>query len=225
MKKPLRFPKKLNPNFYVAAGCLALFHPLRAEEPVETKSNPTSETPGPGEAPNPVPVTKSKTPMMDTLLLELMKGEPINDQQAKEVTRKEFGKIWNNLDPYPVDPADSDQVRKTKIQTWIYLAAVKASLLDPEKHGGWATGYGNLEKEGFPRLMLTELKALAAAPLDKANRTIVNYAIITPAWIEDDKETMAKLEKALETDWPGDSFITHKAAILKRRVEYQFPKE
>jgi hypothetical protein len=199
---------------WALAGCLVFSMPSAAQ---------TIDKAGPSDEKATIP--KSKTPMMDILVLEVLKGEPINETQAKQVINQEFGKIWNNKDPYPVDPADSKEVRHAKHQVWTYLAAIKASFLDPENHMGWPVGYGALRKEGLPRLMLDQLKSLAAAPQDKLNRTMIHYAMITPAWIVDDKEATAAATQQLAKDWPGDSVIVEAADGLKQWAKQTYPRK
>lgn len=195
------------------AACLAISQPAVAQSPAPVKPDA------------PQRIARSKTPMMDILILELLKGEPINDTQAKELINKEFGRVWNNLDPYPIDPADSKEVREAKYHTWVYLAAIKASFLDTKQHGYWATGYGRLRAEGYPKLMLDQLKALAALPQDQLNRTIINYAMITPAWIAGDHEAMDRSDAQRAKDWPANSFVARNAAMIKERAERFYPKD
>ena len=205
---------------YLVAGCITLCNSSPAADTA------TGEEKSPvAEKPAPVAVPKSKTPMMDILILELLKGEPINENQAKQVIGQEFGKIWNNKDPYPVVPSDSKDVGSARFHTWTYLAAVKASLLDIDNHGGWPAGYGKLRTEGFPKLMLDRLKEMAATPQNKLNRTIINFAIITPAWIVDDKEAMAMSDRQRTTDWPDNTIVARKAAKIKAMAEYMFPRK
>ncbi|MEO5915361.1 MAG: hypothetical protein ABIS50_14100 [Luteolibacter sp.] len=217
---------KPHPCFYLIAGCVAFFLPASAQTAGEALPAPVVEKPAPVETPIPAPYDRPRMPMTDVLIHELIKGEPINDVQVKEVINREFGKVWNNKeDPFPVDPKDSKEVRSAKYQTWIYLAAVKASFIDIENHGGWPTGYGKMREEGFPARMLVELKALAALPLDKVNRTMVNFSIITPAWISGDREAIAKSVKQLNADWPNNPYIARKISRTKGMAESMFPKE
>ena len=231
MKRKFEYTRKLNPCFYLIVGGLALANPGIAQTPAEavtgigTKSGEPAEKPTPAAKQEPIPAAKSKTPMMDALILQLLKGEAIDDEKAKQTVEKEFGMIFRNEIMDPIDPADSKQVRAAKYYTTFYLAAVKASMLDVTNHGGWPSSYDKLKKPETNRLILAELKSRVRAKPDAANKAIINYAIIAPAWILDDHEAMATSDYELTIDWPGNSFIARKAANLRARVQEQHPKK
>ena len=73
--------------------------------------------------------------MMDVLLMELLKGGEINSVQARQVVNKEFSAVWNDKTPLSPLPDESKEDRSARFLTNVYLAAVKASFLDPENHG------------------------------------------------------------------------------------------
>ncbi len=196
-------------------GCAGLSLPVVAQE----------EKPAAAATALPAPYDRPRSPMMDILILELISGEPINDQQSREVVNREFGRIWNNKeDPFPHGPNDDKETRTRNYQAWIYLATVKASFVDPPNHRGWPSGYGRLRQEGGPAQILGPLKVLAELPLDKVNRTMVNFSIITPAWITDDQAALDKAVKQLSKDWPGNPFIENKIIRIRRMAESFFPK-
>lgn len=202
MKKPPHRLRHASRCLYLIAGFLAFSQPIVAAP----EDNAKPATAG---------IPKSRTPMMDILVLELLKGEPINLDQARQVINDEFGPIWNGKNREQEVPTDGEEMKNARHHTGTYLTAVKASLLDPENHRGWPVGYGKMRDRAMLPLILSVLKEQSLTPMDKVNRTMVNYAIITPALICGDMDALKKSDEERAEDWPGDSYIAKKAVTLK----------